>query len=76
MPRATLDVDLNVFVDGAELDRAIEVLVAEGLAVAPETARSAADADGWFSGKLDGVRVDVFVPSIPFSSEVARTRRQ
>ncbi|MBC7170998.1 MAG: hypothetical protein H5U40_01140 [Polyangiaceae bacterium] len=75
VPRATLDVDLNVFVDGERLDRAIDVLVAAGLAIETEAARAAAAADGWFSAKLSGIRVDVFVPSIPFSYEAARTRR-
>lgn len=75
VPRATLDVDLNVFVSPTEFDHAIAVLLSAGLTMDPEVARNAAIVDGWFSGKLSGVRVDVFVPSIPFASEAAATRQ-
>lgn len=76
VPRATLDVDLNVFVEAHEVKRTVEILVDLGLDVDADAARAAAEADGWFSGKLSGIRIDVFVSSIPFSAEAARTRKR
>lgn len=75
VPRATLDVDLNLFVEHVEIPRAVVVLRSIGLEVEVEVARSAAESEGWFSGKLLGYRIDVFVPSIPFAEEARRTRQ-
>jgi hypothetical protein len=74
VPRGTKDVDVNVF---AALDRLPEVFSAlESLGIRIDRTASTARAarDGMFVGDWDGMRIDVFVPSIPFSDEAARTR--
>jgi hypothetical protein len=73
-PRGTLDVDLNLFVEPAELPNALKVLHSAGVEIDDAAAQARAGREGMFVGRLDGFRVDVFVPSIPFSHEAARTR--
>lgn len=76
LPRATKDVDLNLFVEGARLGDALDVLAAEGVAFdRAEALRLAAD-EGLFVGWLGACRIDVFTPSIPFSWEALKTRVQ
>ncbi len=74
VPRGTRDVDVNVFVGIDALDGVFDALVALGITLDREAARARAARDGLFVGVWDGMRVDVFVPSIPFSDEAARTR--
>lgn len=74
VPRGTADVDVNVFVGDDQLDRVIDVLVALGVDVAREAAIARARRDGMFVGRWDGMRIDVFLPSIDFSREAERTR--
>lgn len=73
-PRGTLDVDLNVFVEEDGLDGLLDVLLRTGAELDRERASAAAIHDGLFVARLDDVRLDVFVPSIPFSWEALRTR--
>jgi hypothetical protein len=75
LPRATKDVDLNLFVPPDQLDAAFEVLSAQGVALDRAEARRAADEDGLFVGWVGACRVDVFTPSIPFSWEALKTRK-
>ena len=74
--RATRDVDVNVFCELARLPAALKVLAGAGVTVNEEAALREATSEGWFSGWLGAVRVDVFVPSIDFSWEAARRRVQ
>jgi hypothetical protein len=76
VPRGTVDVDVNVFLEGDELDRAITAL--QGLGIDLDAARAKAESSsrGMFVGTWDGMRIDVFTPSIDFSSEALRTRRR
>ncbi len=74
VPRGTLDVDLNVFVPDERLDAVFDVLRETGVTLDPEAARNAARQQGMFVGHFEGTRIDVFVPSIPFSDEAGRTR--
>ncbi len=74
VPRGTLDVDLNVFVSEEGLGAVFDVLRSVGVTLDPVSALSAARTQGMFIGDLDGMRIDVFVPSIPFSDEAGRTR--
>ncbi len=69
-PRATNDVDLNLFVDTDALGSALDTLASVGVtfdraAVLRECAERGASR-GW----LRGMRVDVFVPSIPLYDSV------
>ncbi len=73
-PRGTLDVDVNVFVEAARVPDLVRALAELVIAIDAAAAVARADSDGMFSGVWDGMRIDVFVPSIPFSDEAARTR--
>jgi hypothetical protein len=74
VPRGTADVDVNVFVaedDVGDLARVLEEL---GIELDVEAAIHRARRDGMFVGTWEGMRIDVFVPSIPFSREAEKTR--
>lgn len=73
-PRATADVDLVIWVDDDRLDVAFDLLRKAGARLDPEQARAEARDRGMFVCHVEGVRVDVFVPSIPFYA-AARSRR-
>jgi hypothetical protein len=74
VPRGTLDVDVNVFVDEAQLPRVLERLRDLGIELDLEAALARTKRDGMCVGRWAGMRIDVFVPSIPFSHEAGRTR--
>jgi len=75
-PRATLDVDLNVFVPIEDLPQVFDVLETAGCKVARERALTQAASDGYFEAYAGPMRIDVFVPSIPFYDNVRRRIRQ
>lgn len=72
--RATRDVDVNVFCTAEQLPAALAALRQAGVALREESVLVEAERDGWFSGWLAAIRVDVFVPSIDFSWAAARRR--
>lgn len=76
-PRATVDVDINVFVAVASgLEDALRVLAAAGFEPDdPTTLRRTATEDGQFRGRVSGVRVDVFVPAIQFYASLNERKR-
>lgn len=74
VPRGTRDVDVNVFVAETEIPGVIETLQALGITIDRDAALARAHHDGMFVGVWDGMRIDVFSPSIPFSHEAGRTR--
>jgi hypothetical protein len=73
VPRGTRDVDVNVFVEPPALDPVFEALESLGVALDRPACSARAARDGMFVGHWEGMRIDVFVPSIPFSEEAART---
>jgi hypothetical protein len=78
-PRATIDVDVNVFVrpEGG-LDAvlsALEELDFEPSHPRAELARLATE-EGQFRGAVSGVRVDVFLPAVPFYARLEERRRE
>ena len=73
VPRATVDADLNVFVDIESLDPVFAVLHSLDLAFDEPVARTAARQDGLMIVHDGACRVDLFVPSIDFSWEAAQT---
>lgn len=75
-PRATNDVDLDIFVAPADLAPVFEILAQAGCQVVPETALASAQARGDFQVRLEGMRIDVFVPSIPLHDDARRRIRQ
>lgn len=74
IPRATVDVDVNVFVGPDKWASVFEVLQRLGAKFDFIRAREEAESRGMFEVWLDHVRIDVFTPSIDFSWEAERTR--
>ena len=73
-PRATNDVDLNVFVEPEALGPVLDALAKAGATVDPERSMKSARERGDFSVHYGAMRVDVFTPSIELShSAAART---
>jgi hypothetical protein len=73
-PRATADVDVILWIESEHLARAVELIRSAGVNVDGESAKAQVSARGMFAGMAGAVRVDVFIPSIPFYSE-AKARR-
>jgi hypothetical protein len=74
VPRGTIDVDLNVFVTEDDVEPLARLLGEMGVTLDVPSAVARARRDGMFVGTWDGMRIDVFVPSIPFSEEAERTK--
>jgi len=74
VPRGTADVDLNVFVPEERIGEAIAALARIGVDIDTPEAASHARTRGMFIGRWEGMRIDVFLPSIDFSWEAERTR--
>lgn len=77
-PRGTVDVDINIFVAvPGEIDNALACLIdcgfePDNLSTLNQTARD----DGQFRGRLNGMRIDVFVPAIELYASLESGRRQ
>jgi hypothetical protein len=74
VPRGTLDVDLNVFVTPDTYPVVLATLRGIGVEFDEAASIARAEREGIMVGRWAGMRVDVFVPSIPFSDEAGRTR--
>lgn len=72
--RGTRDVDVNLFIPESRLDEAIDALRATGVEVDRDAAHRRARREGMFVGELEGMRIDVFTPSIDYSWVAAETR--
>ncbi len=75
-PRATNDVDLDVFVPADALAPVLEALRRAGLEVDEATAFESAREHGDFKARFGRMRVDVFVYSIPFYGSVKERIRR
>jgi hypothetical protein len=64
-PRATNDVDLDVFVPADAIEPVLDVLERAGCVLHRDEACADARERGDFRVRLCGMRIDVFVPSIP-----------
>ncbi|HKU38343.1 MAG TPA: hypothetical protein VJR89_09350, partial [Polyangiales bacterium] len=73
-PRATTDVDLNLWVDDVQLPAAVSLLRAAGVAIELADAERGARERGMFAAPHGSYRVDVFVPSVPFYDEALGQR--
>jgi len=71
IPRATMDVDINVFVSASDFRPALETLRAAGLEIDEDEALATAAERGDAIGYCGGLRVDLFVNSIPFHESAA-----
>ncbi len=79
VPRATVDVDINIFVDPtSQLQLLLDVLASAGFSTDTEQNVLAEQAvqEGQFRGRVSGLRVDVFVPAIPYYASLAERRQQ
>jgi hypothetical protein len=78
-PRATVDVDVNVFVlPGRGFTRALRVLSEAGFTPdsKPDALVRQAREEGQFRGRVCGIRVDVFVPTVRFYADLKSRRRE
>jgi hypothetical protein len=74
VPRATVDVDVNVFVGDQRLAEVFAALAGLGIPLDPAAARAQNAQQGMFVLRWGLYRIDVFTPSIDFSWEAERTR--
>lgn len=75
--RATIDVDLDVFVEHDALEPVFDALESIGAKLDRGAATTQARDRGDFRASVRGMRVDVFVPSIPlYASAQGRARQQ
>lgn len=75
VPRATLDVDLDVFVDPVDYERLADVLSAAGLTFDRATLLRQANEGSTLVARLGAWRIDLFVPTIPFYALAERRVR-
>jgi hypothetical protein len=79
VPRATVDVDVNIFVPPADqLARALTALADVAFVADEEETRlrARANSEGQFRGSIRGLRVDVFVPAFAYYAQLASRRRE
>ncbi|MBK7978260.1 MAG: hypothetical protein IPK07_35115 [Deltaproteobacteria bacterium] len=74
VPRGTIDVDVNVFATEERLEEVFDALASLGIEIDRPKAVDQTRREGMFVGRWDGMRIDVFLPSIPFSREAEATR--
>ncbi|MGE0711218.1 MAG: hypothetical protein AB7N76_28855 [Planctomycetota bacterium] len=76
VPRGTTDADIGTFVGAEDHARLVDALIGAGVTLERERALDQAREGDTIVGWRRGFRVDVFVPSIPFHDDLARTVRQ
>lgn len=74
-PRGTLDVDINLFIEPQSAPMALDVLASAGVIFDRAAAMRAVESGDSVLARYEGLRVDLFLPSIPFSHEAGLTRR-
>ncbi len=74
IPRATIDIDVNVFVDDDALGDVCAALSTLGIDADAEEARLASEREGLYVTRYGVFRLDLFMPSIEFSWEAGRTK--
>lgn len=76
-PRATTDIDIDLFIDGCDragLNQVFDILESIGMSISrPEALREAAETD-IMTLYWNGVRVEFFTAAGPFNREVEKTR--
>ncbi len=73
IPRATADVDMNIFVTNEQLPAALAALGTLGISSDEQEVLRRVEKDGMFVVRHGAFRIDVFTPSIEFSWEAERT---
>lgn len=74
--RGTHDVDLNIFLPGAEAPRALDALVGAGVELDRDEAARSAVERGDARGSFEGMPVDLFFNSIPVHERAATRTRE
>jgi hypothetical protein len=74
IPRTTLDLDMNVFVEPHDLDPVFASLRSLAIDVDEAVARRASEVDGMFTVRVDRCRIDLFTASIEFAWIAEKTR--
>jgi len=74
VPRATIDVDINVFTDEHGLAPVVAALDSLGITIDLEQAKSASAQRGMFSARFHSYRIDIFTSSIDFCREAENRR--
>jgi hypothetical protein len=74
-PRGTIDVDVTLYVPSGEAEELFKLLQAIGCSVPLPQSRELLKEHGFCRVEYQSLRVDVFVPTIPFY-ELARSRRR
>jgi len=74
VPRATLDVDINVFVEGPGLNTLAACLDGLGIEARLEQMLEQSESTGLIIVRWRETRIDLFTPSIEFSREAEKTR--
>ena len=74
-PRATNDVDVDLFVGPDQYEAGFDALETAGAVIDRQSARHTASERGEFAARVRGMRVDVFVPSIPLYASAAQRVR-
>jgi hypothetical protein len=74
-PRATNDVDVDVFVEADAIRPVLDALASGGLDIDAAAAVRSARERGDFRGRLSGVRVDCFVMTIPLYASARKRVR-
>ncbi|MFT7625924.1 MAG: hypothetical protein ACI9WU_005116, partial [Myxococcota bacterium] len=72
--RGTRDVDINLFIQASALGDAFEALELAGVILDRDKCLRRSKREGMFVGDYNGMRIDVFVPSIEFSWVAAASR--
>lgn len=76
VPRATNDVDLDIFVEPDDLPPVLPVLRSAGCEFSDDDVLHSARDRGDFDMQLEGMRIDVFVACVPFYESVERRVRK
>lgn len=76
VPRATQDVDLNIFVEPDDAAVALGALIDVGVVLDREDAIRQLRTRGDARGSASGVRIDIFANSIPLHEDAARRRQR
>jgi hypothetical protein len=74
IPRATADIDITVWGPPADATQLLAKLAGLGVEMVPECALREATEQGVVYARWQGIRLDIFFPSIPFYDAVLRDR--
>lgn len=74
VPRATLDIDINIWCEPTQINTTLEQLFSLGVSGDLAKAKHQAEIEGVAYLRWHGIRLDIFFPSIDFYQEALQTR--